>query len=365
RYAARIALERRPVEEWRDRALAEGPVAALIALARLGRSEDLGAIVDRLSALPPSDDVLRAFQLAFIRLGAPGPEIRARALARLDPLYPSGRYAFDRELAQLLAYLGAERFVPRTLGLLASSSAREEQTHYAFVLRTVRAGWTEAERRTYFEWFGRFSDYRGDIGFPLFLRNIRTDALKTLEPEERRKLQPLLDGQFKKATAIYEDPGAVVRRWTFEELVGEVEQPNQKRNLVRGKASFAKAQCLTCHPFAGEGGAVGPDLTGVGKRLSRRDLLEAILRPSKDVSDQFRLTLVQKTDEEVLVGRILDADDAKVVLATDPFAEERLEIPRREIRRQRISMTSPMPEGLLDRLGRLEILDLIAYLLTE
>ena len=110
---------------------------------------------------------------------------------------------------------------------------------------------------------------------------------------------------------------------------------------------------------------MGPDLTGVGKRLARKDLLEAILRPSKDVSDQFRLTLVQKHDEEVLVGRILDADDAKITLATDPFAEERLEIPRREIRRQRISATSPMPEGLLDRLSRLEILDLIAYLLTE
>ena len=52
--------------------------------------------------LPASYDVLRAYQLAFIRLGPPGPEIRARALARLDPLYPSGRFAFDRELALLV-----------------------------------------------------------------------------------------------------------------------------------------------------------------------------------------------------------------------------------------------------------------------
>jgi putative heme-binding domain-containing protein len=365
RYAARLALERRPAESWRERALAEGPAGALIAAARLGRREDGAAIVDRLCGLPLSDEVLRAFQLAFIRCGPAGPSTRARALARLDPLYPAGRYTLDRELAQLLAYLGAERFIPRTLDLLAASAAREEQTHYAFVLRTVRSGWTEAERRTYFEWFGRFSDYRGDIGFPLFLRNIRTDALKTLDPEERRKLQPLLDSQFKKATALYQDPGAVVRRWTLEEFLPDVERRDQRRNITRGKASFAKAQCLTCHPFAGEGGAVGPDLTGVGKRLGRRDLLEAILRPSKDVSDQFRLTLVQKHDEEVLVGRILDADDGKIVLATDPFAEERVEIARGQIRRLRTSETSPMPEGLLDRLPRLEVLDLIAYLLTD
>jgi len=37
----------------------------------------------------------------------------------------------------------------------------------------LRKGWTTEERREYFSWFGRFSDYKGDIGFPLFLRNIR------------------------------------------------------------------------------------------------------------------------------------------------------------------------------------------------
>jgi putative heme-binding domain-containing protein len=371
RTAARIALERQPVDQWRERA-GSGPLAALLALARLGTKDDLPKIVDRLGALPwksLSDeqrlDVLRTFQVAFIRLGPGDAELRSRARAALSPLFPAGTFPLDRELSALLIYLEAEGVVRRTLALLGTTRIQEEQMHYAFVLRTARQGWSSSDREAYFRWFGSFSDYRGDIGFPLFLRNVRSDALKTLAPEERAALQPLLETQFRRDSTVFQRATEIVKAWTLDDLWPDLEKLGGRRNFTRGKAAFAKAQCLACHSMAGEGGAIGPDLTGVRKRLSRRDLLEAILFPSKDVSDQYRNTMIQTESGDVLVGRKIDEDAEKIVLQTDPLADERVEVPRKRIRGVKPSAISPMPEGLLHPLSKFEILDLFAYLETD
>jgi putative heme-binding domain-containing protein len=368
RTAARIALERQPVEAWRERARS-GPLDALLALARVGAKDDLPKIVERLGALPwktlteeQALEALRIYQVAFLRLGSADAELRARAASTLSPLFPAAGYPLNRELSQLLVYLEAEGAVRRTVALLGASRVQEEQMHYAFVLRVARQGWTASDREAYFRWFGGFSDYHGDIGFPLFLRNVRSDALKTLSPEERKALQPLLETQFRKDITVFQRTTEVVKAWTLQDLWPDLEHLGGRRNFTRGKAAFAKAQCLACHSMAGEGGAVGPDLTGVRKRLSRRDLLEAILFPSKDVSDQYRNTMVQTDGGDVIVGRKIDEDADKIVLLPDPLADERVEIPRKRIRGVKPSALSPMPEGLLHPLSKFEILDLFAYL---
>jgi putative heme-binding domain-containing protein len=371
RTAARIALERQPVPEWRGRAR-NGPLEALLALARVGAAEDLPPIVERLGALPwktlPEEQklaALRIYQVAFLRLGPADAELRSRARAALDPRYPAGSFALDRELSQLLVYLEAEGAVRRTVQLLGDARIQEEQMHYAFVLRVARQGWSASDRERYFRWFGSFSDYRGDIGFPLFLRNVRSDALRTLSAQERAALQPLLETQFRKDSSVFQRATEVVKAWTFADLWPDLEKPGGRRNFTRGKAAFAKAQCLACHSMAGEGGALGPDLTGVRKRLGRRDLLEAILFPSKDVSDQYKNTMVQTESGDVIVGRKIDEDADRIVLLTDPLADERAEIPRKRIRGVKLSALSPMPEGLLHPLTKFEILDLFAYLESD
>src|SRR5439155_17592784 len=59
-----------------------------------------------------------------------------------------------------------------------------------------------------------------------------------------------------------------VRDWTMEDLVPLLEQTKSGRSFASGHAAFKQVGCGQCHKFAGEGGSVGPDLTGVGKRLS-------------------------------------------------------------------------------------------------
>ena len=51
--------------------------------------------------------------------------------------------------------------------------------------------------------------------------------------------------------------------------------------------AYEAAQCVLCHKFGNDGGAVGPDLTAVSSRFNRHDILESIIEPSKVVSEQF------------------------------------------------------------------------------
>ena len=62
--------------------------------------------------------------------------------------------------------------------------------------------------------------------------------------------------------------------------------------------------CAACHRFAGEGGSSGPDLTSLGNKFTARDVLEAIIEPSKVVSDQFGGSIVTRKDGSTLAGRV-------------------------------------------------------------
>ena len=62
--------------------------------------------------------------------------------------------------------------------------------------------------------------------------------------------------------------------------------------------------CAACHRFGSEGGGVGPDLTAVAGRFGVRDLLEAIVEPSKVISDQYAAVSIAKKDGQVVTGRV-------------------------------------------------------------
>jgi putative heme-binding domain-containing protein len=128
-------------------------------------------------------------------------------------------------------------------------------------------------------------------------------------------------------------------------------------DAARGEAVFAKASCASCHSGAQ---ALGPDLRGVAGRFSRADLFTAILRPSKDVPPRYRTTAVTTTDGKLYQGLIVYEAADGLILQTGPAATVRLDNGR--IAERRLTATSLMPAGLLDRLGDREIADLYAYL---
>lgn len=121
-----------------------------------------------------------------------------------------------------------------------------------------------------------------------------------------------------------------------------------------------EAQCLRCHAVAGEGaGVAGPDLGGVALRLSREQLLEAILAPNRSIAEGFRNENLFLTDGDVVSARVIGEDAEKVKIYTVDHGEQ--EIEKSRIRQRRPGLSS-MPTNFGDLLGTREIRDLVEYL---
>jgi putative heme-binding domain-containing protein len=138
------------------------------------------------------------------------------------------------------------------------------------------------------------------------------------------------------------------------------------RNLERGKKMYAAARCVVCHRYGGDGGATGPDLTQVAGRFSPADLIDAIVRPSQVISDQYKTMVLQTKDGEAYTGRVVNDVGGKITIVTDPEdATKTVTIDRSEIENERVSKESQMPAELLDKLNEEEVLDLLAFLLSR
>ncbi len=128
---------------------------------------------------------------------------------------------------------------------------------------------------------------------------------------------------------------------------------------VNGRRRFAQS-CATCHTLFGQGGKIGPDLTG-SQRSSLDYLLVNIVDPSALVAPAYRMSTVVLSDGRVLNGILNDQSGPTVTIQTPT---ERLVINRSDIEEIRKSELSLMPEGQLDVLPKNEVRDLIAYLMS-
>lgn len=381
RYAARVAIEAQEPAAWTERALkAESPreaINALVALCRVGnpalQPRVLAALAKIDLAKLPQDqllEALRAYQLCFIRMGRPTDGSDRAVAARLDALYPHERAEVNRELAQLLVYLNSPGVIEKSLALLAKATTQEEQLFYAFNLRNVEGGWTLPQRQAYFRWLNRAQqNYTGGASYKLFLANVRADAVRTLSDREKAVLADVIKPPMELAhgSAAAGAPANVparkfVRNWQMAELTPALGRLSAGRSYENGRAAYAAVSCVQCHRFNGEGGGSGPDITGVGNRFQPADLLEAIVLPSKVISDQYQATQIVTKKKQVVVGTVHEESDEQVVIRPSPLSTHTESIAKRDILERRPSKLSIMPQGLLDVLSEEEVLDLLAYL---
>jgi putative heme-binding domain-containing protein len=107
-------------------------------------------------------------------------------------------------------------------------------------------------------------------------------------------------------------------------------------------------------------------MTQAGGRFQLKDLVEAIVEPSRVVSDQYKASVVQTTDGKVITGRVVAETPDAITVVTDPEdATKFVEVRRSDIEEITASSASLMPAGLLDQLNEEEVLDLIAYALSR
>ena len=131
----------------------------------------------------------------------------------------------------------------------------------------------------------------------------------------------------------------------------------QKADRSAGRGLFVR-HCGACHKLFGEGGQVGPELTG-SQRANLDYLLENLIDPSAIVARDYQMTVLATEDGRILNGIIVQEDDQVLTVQTQ---NERLSLPLAEIEAREVSKSSLMPEGLLDKLSEAELRDLVAYL---
>jgi putative heme-binding domain-containing protein len=382
RYAARVALEHIPMRQWGDvaRIMPGMPIDQQIGIIIAGarRADDVPEAEHQQAVTGISQrimlnswpnlserqqvDLLRAISLVLIRFGEPADETRQKLIGYLDSHYPAQSTRLNRELSQLLIDLNAPNVVPRTLDLLEQAPTQEEQLQLALWLRSAKEGWSIEDRQRYFAWFNRAARHRGGHSFGGFLKNIRNEVIASLSDDEKKQLADILAAEPQPEAEVIE-PRAVVKQWTVNELLPHVQTKLSGRDFERGRRMFSQAACFKCHRFAGQGGIVGPDLTGAGRRFNDLNLLEALVEPSKVVSDQYEATTFILESGKAVTGRIVNLAGDNYLVSENMLDPGKLTpVSVNEIEESLPSKVSMMPNGLLDTLTQEEILDLVAYL---
>jgi putative heme-binding domain-containing protein len=371
-FAARVALEHRGPEAIASAMTDETPrvrAMALLAAARSGGIEPdrvFGGVLGD-AAFAGADAwtriiALRALGIAVSRHREAGRANADRIAAFLAPGFADHDPRIAEGSLDLACTLRRPEAIEPALRRMEHARTRADALRWATMLRAVDVGWTDAQRARLWTALDRLDDQAGGFSLGGFIARIREDASKAVG-------RPPAQAVAGDAPAAAPDPAAstspapvALRTWTVDELATAMPEDGDARDLARGARVFAETTCVRCHRFDGQGGATGPDLTGVGGRFTRRDLLRAILEPSADVSDQYRDSAITRTDGDTVIGRIVGQDAEAITVATDPYGPATVRITRADVASVEAVPTSSMPGGLLGARSRAEILDLLAYL---
>jgi putative heme-binding domain-containing protein len=154
--------------------------------------------------------------------------------------------------------------------------------------------------------------------------------------------------------------------WKIEDLAGDLNGLKSGRSYEVGKSLFAAASCVGCHKLGGEGKEFGPDLTKLDeKKRNAQYILKSLLMPSADIEDKYRARIFQMDSDAIITGMVVQETDKSIKVMVDPLAKgEPTVLEKDEIVGQKVSAVSTMPQGLLNKLTKEEILDLMAYVMA-
>lgn len=175
-----------------------------------------------------------------------------------------------------------------------------------------------------------------------------------------RNLHAMLGDSFEKVygkvQAVSADKDKQIAKYKAMVLASDM----SKADASKGRAIYQRT-CLACHVMYGEGGKIGPELTG-SNRADLDYFLLNVLAPSYDVPEGYRMVTITSKDGQVSVGNVIEENANKVVLN---MVGQQSVIAKADVKTRVTSKISMMPEGLLLTLKDPEILDLIKYLRTE
>lgn len=150
-------------------------------------------------------------------------------------------------------------------------------------------------------------------------------------------------------------------KWKFDELY-EFLASTEGRNgdSAEGAIVFQKATCDKCHRYGNVGEAMGPDLTDLATRFTRKEMLQSILYPSHVISGQYVAKKLLLADRRTLTGIVSPGPSGEKTVLTSEG--KKIAVPEEDIDEIAPSKLSGMPDGLLEELTEEEIADLFSYL---
>jgi putative heme-binding domain-containing protein len=141
------------------------------------------------------------------------------------------------------------------------------------------------------------------------------------------------------------------------------EMMKRRGKAENGKVLFAGAgTCAKCHVVNGEGKGVGPNLSGVGAKLSRESLYESILAPSAAISHSYETWTAILTDGRSITGMLVSQSPDQVVIKGADAID--VTIPAREVEELVKQPVSLMPADLAATLSADELVDLVTWMET-
>ena len=398
RYSGRMAIERMPRAEWAPKVLAEtnplGAIEGALALVETAKAgDDLEPVLNgqlRLLQKPDLsvDDKLRAlrvFQLAVIESKNATPSLKKRAHSALFAQFPSKDERFNRLLVNTLAWAGQPAAIAKILANLPKDNTNQQlQLHYVHALRTMKDGWTPAQKTQLMDWYAKAITWRGGASFPGFINLLFDASLETFTPAEKKlayekvpQFAPLSEqelaasaqraaqqraGQRSPANARARGVLAISKEELAEELIFTPQR--QPPSAQQGREVYEKA-CSSCHRFGALGNDIGPDLSTLNARFQKKDIVESVLWPSKVISDQYEMTMVQTKDGKSLAGFVVREEGGKLFMRTADTVGRQFEVPAANVKSKEKSPVSMMPEGLVDEFSLGQINGLIKFLQSE
>jgi putative heme-binding domain-containing protein len=184
-------------------------------------------------------------------------------------------------------------------------------------------------------------------------KNIQTDVLLELSEAVENTNDPGLKEKYAKSESAF---------WGGNQLASYQSSLNGG-DPVKGKTLFLQSQtgqCMRCHAIDDMGGNVGPPMDGIASKLSRQELLESLVDPSKRIAPGYGIVVLDLDNGQKVSG-VLAKESANELLLQQGSKPDTL-IQKSNVK-ERTDVASSMPD-MKAILSRREIRDLVSYLST-
>jgi putative heme-binding domain-containing protein len=154
--------------------------------------------------------------------------------------------------------------------------------------------------------------------------------------------------------------------WKYDDLAAGVGGLKAGRSYGTSKQIFQVASCVACHKMDGVGNTFGPDLTRLDPKMQSLDILKELLEPSARINEKYQSYAFELESGKVITGLVLEETADKIKVIENPLTKtDAVELKVSDIAQRQKLPTSIMPKGLLEKLSREEILDLVAYVMAR